>query len=682
MFKNESGISPVIAEIMLLSITVILAGSAASFVMMVKGPAEEPDISLEVGATGVDNENVKIIIRHLRGESLEVASLSVWAIDNENTAVELKNWDKEVLKTGESAGSTFRFNEVLPGAVTSVTIVHLPSRRVILSTGMMDITGVEENIEISVAVEPEENLGYPGNVLRFTVTLWNRGNVDETFTISAEDDLDWWLSIVGSVTIPAGSSRQENLEVTIPPNAEWGAIDNVTVTVTSQTDPWVVAIDRVKITVGGFLGIDPQFQTGNPGDVLQFTVALWNEGENGETFIFSVADDLGWPTSIVGSVTIPARSSWEGGLTVTIPEDAAEGTVDNVTLTATCQKTQASASGMVRIRVGGFLWIDPQFQTGVACTLPFTVYLWNGRETKDTFALTVGDDLGWQLSLVGSVTIPARSSWEGGLTVTIPEDAAEGAIDNVTVTATSQATGKSATERVQVQVRGEWVKKKTLSVNLTGLDKVGVLTELRSSVQWENVGLQVRIGKDVLLEHTTVSSFYVEYTDEVNVKGYTGTQNFDLYLISGANPPRNAWNRNFEISGCTLPLTGIISNNTEVKVAEGLDWKTLKTLSLDCLDNVKITTELKTDSSSFAAYLRVMVNGVQRHYHTTTSTSYQLASTNLTGLAAAGTTTFDLQLKEQDDPCNRGYYAYNRKFELQYAKIPFPLASNNAEVSD
>jgi len=91
--------------------------------------------------------------------------------------------------------------------------------------------------------------------------------------------------------------------------------------------------------------ISPDNQSASPGATLEYTVSVINQGNAEDNYALTVSDNAGWwPTLSDNSLTIPRGENGITTLTVVIPENAADGTEDNITVAATSQADN-TASG-------------------------------------------------------------------------------------------------------------------------------------------------------------------------------------------------------------------------------------------------------------------------------------------------------------------------------------------------
>jgi serine protease AprX len=93
--------------------------------------------------------------------------------------------------------------------------------------------------EVEVSISPEQQWGFRGSTLEYTVTVTNLGNVEDTYDLTVSDSAtpSWSPSVSPtSLTIGVGASDTATLSVTIPEGAAPGTEDVITVTATSQAD--------------------------------------------------------------------------------------------------------------------------------------------------------------------------------------------------------------------------------------------------------------------------------------------------------------------------------------------------------------------------------------------------------------------------------------------------------------
>ncbi|MFQ6130375.1 MAG: FixG Ig-like domain-containing protein, partial [Candidatus Hadarchaeaceae archaeon] len=93
---------------------------------------------------------------------------------------------------------------------------------------------------VQVSISPEDQRGSPGETLTFTVTVKNKGNVEDSYDLTASDYEGWGATLAENLlTIPAGESRTTTMSITVPSDAAEDELTHVTVIATSRGDPTV-----------------------------------------------------------------------------------------------------------------------------------------------------------------------------------------------------------------------------------------------------------------------------------------------------------------------------------------------------------------------------------------------------------------------------------------------------------
>jgi uncharacterized membrane protein len=225
---------------------------------------------------------------------------------------------------------------------------------------------------VEVTISPTENTGMPGENVAFTVTVINRGNVSDNYSLTVGDNAGWSPSLSPtSLTVPAGENRTTKLTVNIPTNATGCTWDNIWVKATSQTDNMVENEDRCIAHDVGVPGcvkvlIDPTSKSGEPGGKLTYTVTVTNLGSAADTFTVEVTNTENWaPTVSPTSFSLNAGGSRNVGLSITIPSTAADGDSTTITVTAagTGYENSATCTATAQAAVGG---VSPFVYVGAA----------------------------------------------------------------------------------------------------------------------------------------------------------------------------------------------------------------------------------------------------------------------------------------------------------------------------
>ena len=292
----------------------------------------------------------------------------------------------------------------------------------------------------------------PGEVLTFTHTLTNTGDITDTFDLTLSAG---WGSLLTStpITLAQDATSTVQVKITVPTDAISGTVKTTVITATSQLDPDVFATVLNTITVDHVPGV--AFATDNlasadPDSIITYTHTLTNTGNGPDAFTLEVASLQDWSVELgglypSGTAHLPWRM--DIGMTatvivsVTVPIGSG-GLVEVTVITATSQ-----AVNDVYARVINTTTVKPV--PGVAFTpdhaveaqpgdmLTFTHTLTNTGDITDTFGLTLS--AGWGALLTTSpITLAQDTVSTVQVKITVPTDAISGTVNKTLITATSQ----------------------------------------------------------------------------------------------------------------------------------------------------------------------------------------------------------------------------------------------------
>jgi len=304
---------------------------------------------------------------------------------------------------------------------------------------------------VTVSISPDNQSGWFGEDLSYTVTVTNTGDNDDNYDLTVRDTENWGptLSKYRIENIQPGKDENVTLTVTIPSTAMPCTEDNIILTATSHWDNKVSENSSCTAHCVGKYGVDVSIsldnQSGLPGATLDYIVTVRNTGNVLDNFVLTVSDNLGWgPTLDDYLLVIPQGENWTTTLRVHIPENAVGCTNDNMTVTATSQADNTvednySCIAHAKIVRGVDVSISPSYKENLPGeNLIYTVTVKNTGDIADTYALENSDNVGWPLRLENkSLTIPPFENRTTKLTVTIRENATPCTNDNIRVVATS-----------------------------------------------------------------------------------------------------------------------------------------------------------------------------------------------------------------------------------------------------
>lgn len=194
------------------------------------------------------------------------------------------------------------------------------------------------------------------------------------------------------------------------------------------------------------VSISPIYQSGKPGETLEYTVTVTNTGSLDDNYILTVGDNAGWGPALSDNLLeVPAGENTQTTLSVTVPANALGCSNDNLIITATSRTDNTvsdsdSCIAHTEIVQGVQVSISPSYREGLpGDTLIYQITVKNAGNINDTYTLENIDNLGWSLILGNtSLTVPPFGDRTTDLTVAIPEDASPCTSDNIRIIVTSQ----------------------------------------------------------------------------------------------------------------------------------------------------------------------------------------------------------------------------------------------------
>ena len=193
-----------------------------------------------------------------------------------------------------------------------------------------------------------DGYGDPGEVVEYSLTLTNYGNMTDTFTVSVLED-QWAVDMEeGPIDLAPGESLLIPVEVIIPEDAVPGQVDSIRVSATSNTYSALTTATLINTHVNADYSFDLTPVTlsgsGDPGTVVTYHLTLTNLGNAVNTITLVPGISL-WNVSIpVASFDVPVGGSVVATVEVNIPVDAEIGDMDSVTITATAEGGQVKTS--------------------------------------------------------------------------------------------------------------------------------------------------------------------------------------------------------------------------------------------------------------------------------------------------------------------------------------------------
>lgn len=282
---------------------------------------------------------------------------------------------------------------LLAAAVLAVSVVCVPAYAqgtaagtVVQNTASMDynnsggeaqptVTSNAASVTVSQVASAQSapasasGAGQPGDTLYYAVTITNKGNGADTFTLAASSaSSPAWTVVIykddgaGSGTANDGVHQSGETHVaantgslaaeatfkcfaavTIPAGTARGAADTTTLTATSQFDATKKATSSFSTTVSGAamsLSKSVDKSQAAPGDAIRYTITYSNTGDASATSVV-IKDTI--PTA----VTYVANSVKVGGVAKTDAADADNVTVASGVVTISLGTVAAGANGTI-----------------------------------------------------------------------------------------------------------------------------------------------------------------------------------------------------------------------------------------------------------------------------------------------------------------------------------------------
>ncbi len=185
----------------------------------------------------------------------------------------------------------------------------------------------------------DEQSGEPGETL--TYRLWGRNTTALTQTLTLSLDGNTWPSAPLAQTTPLlapGAGAPLTVTVTIPGEAHPPQTDVLTATLRGDTGGETLGVVYLTSRVNGARGVSltPAYlsQDALPGETVTYTLRLTNTGTLTDTYGLYVNGAV-WPTHAPGSIgPLSPGAARTFTLTVQVTAGAADGTYDDITLSA------------------------------------------------------------------------------------------------------------------------------------------------------------------------------------------------------------------------------------------------------------------------------------------------------------------------------------------------------------
>ena len=311
---------------------------------------------------------------------------------------------------------------------------------------------VQQIYEVSVQVSGDSSKkGDPGDELNYQILVKNKGNGDDTVTLSLEGEKADWASILDEVELTSGESTTVNLTVNIDDDATVGDND-IVVRGTSEDNPSANDTGTVKVTVNKQFKVDVivSSMSGDPGSTITYSVRIQNDGTGVDTFSISIDDyPEGWSVDPVSFQVedVPAGGEEIVNLSVTI-RSGENNKAFTINLTASSDEARkenppkyVNTTVSIITIVNQEYWIEFDLDNpgdinvdatvGIPTSVSFDVV--NKGTGDDVVALSAIAPDGWTSVSFSSnyVSVAEGAQEQVSLFITVPEDTADQVYDIV-----------------------------------------------------------------------------------------------------------------------------------------------------------------------------------------------------------------------------------------------------------
>ena len=360
---------------------------------------------------------------------------------------------------------------------------------------------VEQIFEVSVQVSGDSSKkGDPGDELTYSIIVKNKGNGEDTISMTLEGDKADWASIVDEVELESGDSTTINLTVNIDDDAVVGDND-IVVRGTSEDNPSANDTGTVKVSVNKQFKIDVvvSSKSGDPGTTITYPVRFQNEGTGVDTFSVTIDDyPSGWSVDPVSFQVedIPAGGEETVNLSVTIPSGE-DNKAFTINLTASSDEAKretppkyVNTTVSIISIVNQEYWIefaatDTSFDATVGIPVSVDFNVINKGSGDDVVSLSVEAPDGWSSVTFNTNYVSVaededkrddEDSFETAtLSITVPENTEDKQYD-INVTGVSDcascASGNRSVALIQFKVDVQLSRGVEITADVTEVEKI------------------------------------------------------------------------------------------------------------------------------------------------------------------------------------------------------------------
>ena len=291
---------------------------------------------------------------------------------------------------------------------------------------------VEQDFEPKIRIGGSDTQSAkPDDEVVYTLNLTNEGNGDDDITLSLRGGNATWGTLgESSFTLAAGATESVELRVSAPKGTL--AQNGYVITVRATSEDGITMYDRnVFLNVQQIFDISVSIsgqtkKSGDPGDVLDYSILIKNKGNGDDTINLALEGDNADWGSIIEDVDLEADESITVNLTVNIDEDATFGDYTIPINGSSDESSSTYDSSTVTVSVSKQYKVDliVSSKTGdPGSELVYAIRVQNQGTGIDSFALSIDNyPEGWIVQLESELVedVPAGDESSVNLTVTIP----------------------------------------------------------------------------------------------------------------------------------------------------------------------------------------------------------------------------------------------------------------------
>ncbi|MBM4248570.1 MAG: hypothetical protein FJ149_03900 [Euryarchaeota archaeon] len=329
--------------------------------------------------------------------------------------------------------------DALGGSEGAVTVVAQSTEMPSLSAENTTFTRLRQRFALELSCPFPELTVDPGSLASFPVTVANRGNGDDEVTLSPVGGSRWNTYIEPQhFLLPFNSTVEAAVVTRAPAGSPANESQSLAVLAASVTDR--AAQDRLglRATVGRMakftLSLEPPTRYVDPGETGEFDLTVVNTGNTFETVHLS-AESPGELSALEAAV--PMAQSARARLSVPVsPREQAWTTLLVGVEAVSAQDPEVSRFAVATVVVNQVHRIRGELLPAIVPVMPGAagtteLRVWNEGNGPDVATCSVeGGPPGWAVSVGSpSVNLPYLGLGRTALTISVPPDAAAGAVD-------------------------------------------------------------------------------------------------------------------------------------------------------------------------------------------------------------------------------------------------------------